>query len=78
MRFGSNWVCIHCRKLANLHVHHWRSVSIQTKSIKDSITKQHTAPRELIAQRNNLGGDLVFFLPLCRREKRLEIKAEST
>jgi hypothetical protein len=33
------WVRIHCRKLANWHIHHWGSVSIQTKSIKDSITK---------------------------------------
>jgi hypothetical protein len=36
------WVHIHCRKLANQHIHHWRSVSIQTKSIKDSITKHQS------------------------------------
>jgi hypothetical protein len=35
-------VRIHCRKLANLHIHHWGSVSKQTKSIKDSITKHQS------------------------------------
>ncbi len=33
------WVHIHCRKLANWHIRDWGSVSIQTKSIKDSIIK---------------------------------------
>ncbi len=33
------WVRIHCRKLANRYIHHWGSVSIHTKSIKDSIIK---------------------------------------
>jgi hypothetical protein len=33
------WVRIHCRKLDSWHIHHWQSVSIQTKSIKNSIIK---------------------------------------
>ena len=33
------WVRFHCRKLANRHKHHWLSVRIQNKSIKDSIIK---------------------------------------
>jgi hypothetical protein len=31
------WVLIHCRKLANWHIHHGGSASIQSKSIRDSI-----------------------------------------
>ncbi len=31
------WVHIHCRKLANQHIRHRESASIQTKSIRDSI-----------------------------------------
>jgi hypothetical protein len=38
------WVRLHCRKLANRHIHRWGSVSIKTKSIKDSITKHQSLP----------------------------------
>jgi hypothetical protein len=36
------WVCFHCRKLANQHINHMGSVSIQTKSIRDSIIKHQS------------------------------------
>ncbi len=36
------WVRIHCRKLANPHIHHRWSVSIQPKSINDSIRKHQS------------------------------------
>jgi hypothetical protein len=36
------WVRIHCRKLANRHINHMGSVSIQTKSIRDSIIKHQS------------------------------------
>jgi hypothetical protein len=39
---NASWVSTHCRKLANRHIHHWGSVSIQTKSIKDSVTKHQS------------------------------------
>jgi hypothetical protein len=38
------WVCIHCIKLANQHIHHRGSVSIQTKSIRDSIINLQQSP----------------------------------
>ena len=33
------WVHIHCRKLANRHIHNWESVSKPTMSSKDSVCK---------------------------------------
>ena len=37
------WVRIHCRKLANWHIHHRGSASIQTKSIRDLFINLHHA-----------------------------------
>ncbi len=41
-------VCIHCRKLANWHIHHRGSVGIQTMSIRDSfINLQRATPHDV-------------------------------
>jgi hypothetical protein len=71
------WVRIHCIKLANQHIYHRGLVSIQTKSIRDSIINLQQALLNAVSFRNRptqIG--LSDVRQPCRTQSRLELSTQ--
>ncbi len=78
---NSIWVCIHCRKPANLHIHYRGSVSIQNMSIRASfINLQRAVPHDVSFRNRPIGIGLADVsqprLP-SRTQFRLELITQS-
>ncbi len=72
------WLHIHCRKLANRHIHHRGSVSIQTMSIRDSfINVQRAVPHDVSCRNRSIGIGLADVRQLSRTQFRLELITQS-
>ena len=71
------WVRFHCIKLANQHIHHKGSVSIQTKSIRDSIINLQQAVSHAVSFRNRpIQIGLSDVRQPCRTQSRLELSTQ--
>jgi hypothetical protein len=72
------WVCIHCRKLPNQHIHHRGSVRIQTKSIRDSIINLQQVLSHAVNFSNlPIWKGLADVLQPCSKQFRLELSTQS-
>ncbi len=72
IRIGT-WVCIHCRKLANQHIHHRESVSIQTKSIRYSTIKHQSVFPYYVSCSNRSGLVLLMYSSQPARNSELNL-----
>jgi hypothetical protein len=71
-------MCIHCRKLANWHIHHRGSVSTQTKSIRDSNIKLQQAVSHAVSCRHlPIGIGLADVRQPSRTQFRFELITQS-
>ncbi len=74
---NSVWVHIHCRKLANQHIHHRGSVTIQTKSIRDSIINLQQALSHAVSFRNRpIRIGISDIRQPCSTQSRLELSTQ--